>query len=42
MFLKEINSAKRRFPQSNEFEIVVDLRDIEKSLNYLKNKEPRP
>ena len=35
MFLKEIWDAKKKFPTSNSFDVVVDLRDIEKSLLYL-------
>lgn len=38
MFLKIIQESKLKFPNSKEFEIIVDVRDIEKSITYLKGK----
>ena len=38
LFLTEIKNAKNKFPDSKEFEMVVDLRDIEKSLEKLKQR----
>ncbi len=35
VFLKIIKESKNKFPNKKEFEIVVDARDIEKSLAFL-------
>lgn len=34
LFLEIIKNIKQKFPNSKEFEIVVDVRDIEKSIDY--------
>jgi hypothetical protein len=35
LFLEEIRNAKAKFPSRNEFELVVDVRDVEKSIKHL-------
>ena len=35
LFLEEIRNAKAKFPSKNEFELVVDVRDVEKSIKHL-------
>jgi hypothetical protein len=43
LFLEEIRNAKAKFPSRNEFELVVDVRDVEKLIyRVLKNDLPFP
>jgi hypothetical protein len=35
IFLKTIKEAKQKFPYTKEFEIVADIRDVEKTLSKL-------